>query len=367
MNPTAVYALTREGALLGARIARALGSEGPVELHVPARLADAAVEAEPGCPVRGFDTLPGLVGEIFHDRAAHVFVAACGIAVRAVAPHLFSKSLDPAVVALDQKGVHVVSLVSGHLGGANALARRVAEVTGGTPVVTTATDTAGLPAPDVLARERNLAWRDEGELRLAAADILEGRALQVHDPLGILADLDPELFPRLKSPEDWHPGEPGIWVDHRLGPPDHGDLRGAFSRCLRLYPRNLILGAGCRRGTGEGEILRAWEETLSQAGLAIRSVALVASADIKRDEAGLAGAAREIGAKTRFFPARELDQVEVPTPSERVRRQVGTESVCEAAVLLAGAELMVPKQVHGPATVAVGRLENRAQEPREKG
>ena len=171
----AVYALTPQGA----RLARGLANELRADLYLPGKLA--------GPGERAFDSLPELVADVFHEYAGHVFVAACGIAVRAVAPHLRSKAQDPGVVVLDQNGRHAVSLLSGHLGGANDLARRAAAFTGGEAVITTATDSAGLPSLDILARDSGLAIENLEAVRTVNAGLLAGQTVQVFDPEARLA------------------------------------------------------------------------------------------------------------------------------------------------------------------------------------
>jgi len=145
MKKIAIYALTPQGAVLGRRMADQLDAD----LFLPSRIAD----PHGAIP---FDRLLDVVAKSFFLYPRHVFIAAAGIVVRAIASHLKSKDRDPAVIVLDQEGEYVISLVSGHLGGANELARNVARLTGGRAVITTATDTVGVPSMDLLAKEKDL-------------------------------------------------------------------------------------------------------------------------------------------------------------------------------------------------------------------
>jgi len=171
VKKTAIYALTPGGARLG----RALAHKLMGDLFLPGRLAKAHGAI-------AFDGLLERVAKDFFSYPRHVFITAAGIAVRAIAPHLKGKDQDPAVIVLDQEGEYVVSLVSGHLGGANELARKVAQLTGGSAVITTATDTAGVPAIDVLAKERNLSIANLKVVKSLNMAMLEGKPVQVFDP-----------------------------------------------------------------------------------------------------------------------------------------------------------------------------------------
>ncbi|WP_419786609.1 cobalt-precorrin 5A hydrolase [Pseudodesulfovibrio sp.] len=332
----ACYALTRRGLDLAVRLAAALGGE----VYAPRRYrGDIAAHA--------FDSLPELMAETFDRYRAHVFVAATGIVVRCIAPHLRGKDADPAVICLDQEGRFAISLLSGHLGGANELAKRCAEIGGGQAVITTATDSAGLPSMDMLAVERGLAIGNIGRIKTVNAAILDGRAVQIFDPEGWLeAEGKPWAAP-LADPSAWWPGEPGVWVSMREDCPD--------PEALRLYPRALMLGVGCRRGTGADEIFDHIEAVFRQERLSLRAVRGLASAEVKADESGLLEAASRLGVTPVFFGPDQLDAVTVPNPSATVQRRMGVASVAEAAALLLaeGGELLVEKTKTKTVTLAV--------------
>ncbi|MBG0778108.1 MAG: cobalamin biosynthesis protein [Desulfovibrionaceae bacterium] len=333
---TAVYALTRQGAELGKTLARRLGGT----LYVSQKLGDF-------CP-NTFHSLPKLVRETFTFYRRHVFVCAAGIVVRAVGPLAASKTVDPAVVVLDQEGRFAVSLLSGHLGGANELARECAAVTGGEAVITTATDTAGIPAIDDLARERGLAVARAARIREISGALLAGRRVQIMDPDGWLGEAvrDETFFIDVEAADAWDAERPGAVVTH---------LRdGAPRAALLLHPPCLAVGVGCNRGVAGSVILARVRGALERAGLAEPSVAVLASVEAKRDEPGLAEAAGALGARLVFFPAAELARVAVPNPSQAPLEAVGTPSVSEAAALLAsGGELIVEKRAADGVTVAV--------------
>jgi cobalamin biosynthesis protein CbiG len=284
------------------------------------------------------------VARNFHRFQGHVFIAAAGIVVRCIGPHLRDKTSDPAVVVLDQHGRHVVSLLSGHLGGANDLARRVAALTGGEAVITTATDSLGVPAIDILARDAGLAIADPGRLAAVNAALVEGVRVTVHDPFCCL-DPDEAHFQRVDAPAD-----AAVIVDVRR----HADMQA-----LILHPPLLVAGVGCRRGVSREAVLGAVDAALESGDLARKSLCCLASIDLKADEAGLLAAARKLGVVISFYPGEALAGTEVPTPSSKVEQHVGVNSVCEASAMKrAGTrELLVPKLITGPVTAAVALLE----------
>lgn len=336
MRATAIHAFSARGLALALRLAPQLGAE----VFAPARLA--------GNGAQGFENLERHMAAHFARYRRHVFLGAAGIAVRAIAPHLRGKTLDPAVAVLDLSARFAVSLVSGHAGGANALARELARLTGATAVVTTGTDAAGLPGVDELAAAKGMLVANVAAAKDVAAALLEGRPVQVFDPEGRLLggeDADGLLVPT--APEAWNPETPGVWCHWRTG--------GLFPRTYRAYPRCLRLGLGCRKGVAAREILALVEQVFAQGGLARESIGGVGTASIKRDDPGICEAAAALGAECVFYEPDALAAVTAARQSETVRRRVGTGSVCEAAaLLLSGADgLLEQKTKTSRATCAV--------------
>lgn len=274
---------------------------------------------------------------------AFVLFLATGAAVRIVAPLLADKRTDPAVVCVDEAGRFAVALCGGHAGpapggqrvGANALARSVAAALGAEPVVTTATDAAGVVALDALP-----GLVATGDVAGVTAALLDGRAPRIENPLGWPVPLDDGPGPeRVLVADEAHPGAPGTAV---------------------LHPPSLVLGVGASSGAPPADLAALVARTLADAGLAPASVAEVATVDRKAAEPAVVALAATVaaGPALRAFPAAALAGVAVPHPSEAVRAAVGTPSVAEAAALLAagpGAELVVAKKKSATATVAVAR------------
>ncbi len=329
----ALTAFTRRGAALAERLEALLAMEGHVcALDYPGRLAEEL--SRPG----GYERVGDWAGAQFPRRDALIFVGAAGIAVRAIAPHVRDKFTDPAVVSLDEAGRFAVPLLSGHVGGANDLARRVAQLLGAVPVVSTATDVNGLFAVDAWAVGHNFAITDRGLAKKVSAALLEGKRV------GFASDLN------LECPADLYEGKAdlGVWVTCR------GE-GGPFPETLRLVPRCLALGIGCRRGTGEAAIRAAVEEALT--GWDLRAVKQVGTIDLKKDEPGLQAFCASLGVPLTTYTAEELRAAEGDfTPSDFVRSVTGVDNVCERSAVLSGGRLTVPKQAKDGVTVAAALL-----------
>jgi len=279
---------------------------------------------------------------------ALVLFLATGAAARLVAPLLEDKLHDPGVVCVDDATRFAVALTGGHGGGANVLARRVAEALGATPVVTTASEAVGVPALDSLGEELGFQVEEGTDLAAVGAALVSGERVAVVSerrwPLGPL----PENVVRAEVPEP-----PAIIISDRTV---------EVPRPAVVYrPPSLVVGVGCSRGVAAAEILSLLERSLREAGLSKMSVASLASISVKSGETGLLEAAEELGVPLRFYPAEELSGMKAPNPSTVVEGAVGTPSVAEAATLASGAELVLEKRKSQMATVAVGRLPVRGR------
>ncbi|MBM4302199.1 MAG: cobalt-precorrin 5A hydrolase [Deltaproteobacteria bacterium] len=342
-RPIKILALTSQGAALARRLGRELAG---AECWLPKNQA-----GEPGD--QAFSRLSEAFREAFERGDNLVCIMAAGIVVRGIAPYLQGKDTDPAVVVVDEAGRFAISLLSGHLGGANELARRVAKVLGGAPVITTATDVQGLPALDVLAVQHGLTIENLAGVRPIHMALLEGRPVRLVDPEGFLYgelsafpelfSLDPDLDRALNGP----------------GPTVYAGFRERYwpPGWLRLRPRNLVAGMGCHKGAPAEELVEFIKQTFKQEGLSLLSLKALATIEAKKDEPGLRMAARVLGVEFLWFTATELEDIPVPNPSPRVARHMQVASVSEAAALKAGGvELIVTKQKSPNATLAVARV-----------
>ena len=358
---TAIIALTRNGARMARTLAGSLDRDHALFIDRRFRKDDDSGEA--------FDLpLRPVVKRAFAGYSSLVLFLSAGASIRLLAPLLESKQIDPAVVCVDDAGSFCVSLISGHVGGADQLAQEVAVCLGARAIVTSASHASGTLAVDLLGRE--FGWR----LKADATTITRASAAVINSqPIGI-----------------WQgAGEPGWWPD---GKPLPGNIAVyatledlAASACATALiisdttsdletlladkitvvyrPRSLVIGMGCRRGVPVEELESLLAEALRENGLSAECLAEIATAEIKRGEPGLEQLAERHGVPLSFLQANELNAVFETNPgaitskSERAHGLVGVWGVAEpAALLTAGAsELLVNRKKTTRATIAIAR------------
>ena len=343
----AVLALTPEGSKLAARIADNLEESS---LYLPEKEAGSFGGARP------FTDFNKAFTECVEKHTGLVCVMATGIVVRLLAPLLKSKKEDPAVVVSDEMGRNVISLLSGHLGGANRLAGEVAAITGGREVITTATDVQGKISFDELAKQAGLVIENLDRVKTMNMALLQQGQIGLYDPGKWLQPHLPQGtgLKILQRPEE--AGKAGlsgwVYVDDR-----HGSFEPP--PCLILRPKSLVVGLGCKRGTRAAEIGAALHKVFEDHRLSLLAVRNLATVELKRDEEGLNELIEAHRWPVVYYSVSDLrTPVEVPSPSDKVKEHLGVESVCEKAAILSGRveELLVPKQILGRVTVAVARV-----------
>ncbi|WP_329598953.1 precorrin-3B C(17)-methyltransferase [Streptomyces pseudovenezuelae] len=260
------------------------------------------------------------VRRAFAECEQLVCFLATGAVVRLIAPLLGDKASDPGVVCVDEGGRFAVSLVGGHGGGANELAREAGVLLGAEPVVTTATDAVGVPGLDTLGLPV------EGAVAAVSRALLDGEPVALHNESG---------WPLPPLPVA-SAGAYGIRVTDRLVE--------LSEREVVLRPPTLAVGVGASKGAPAEEVLELIETSVREAGLSTRSIAELATVDAKAEEPGIVAAAGRLGVPLVTHSAEELAAVEVPNPSDAPLAAVGTPSVAEAAALIGGGELLVPKR-----------------------
>lgn len=333
-----LWALTPNGAGLADRLA---GEWPAADLHLSRRVAGPYPRA------RRFDKLGPAVEKYFPAYKAHLFFMATGIVVRTIAPLLAHKTRDPAVVVVDDRANWAVSLVSGHLGGANRLAEAVAETLGAQAVITTATEVNDKPAVDLLARELGLVIENPEAIKHMNMALLTDAPFYCHDPFELMTSRLPRSTEALASD---FASRPGVYVDDRCAelPP----------QVLVLRPPTLVAGMGCNRGTPMTELLELLMSALETHRLSPASLGAIASVDLKADEKGLVELAAELDLPLECHSREDLKKVtNLPSPSAMVQKHIGVPSVCEAAALTSAPEgtLIVPKMKTINVTVAIAR------------
>ncbi|MDY6853682.1 MAG: cobalt-precorrin 5A hydrolase [Thermodesulfobacteriota bacterium] len=287
--------------------------------------------------VRRFSSLTVLMEKIWLHYDAYVFIMAVGIVVRVIAPLIRDKKIDPAVVVIDEKAAFVISLLSGHIGGANRLTSKIAGFLKAHAVITTGSDVNEKTALDIWALERDLYVEDWEKLKRLSARIVNGENVSAFVD-SLVYELPKELT-RVSSPKDAL-----LIITNRVMPYE----------ALYLRPRNLVLGIGCNKGTEEKEIVDVIESVFSTNRFSLHSIRNLATIDLKKTEKGLISFAKRHGFLIDFFPKEKLNRVRNVKSSEASIKATGARAVAEpSAILSARSALVIEKQKRGNVTLAV--------------
>ena len=278
----------------------------------------------------------------FHSCDALIFIGAMGICVRHIAPYLKSKDKDPAVIDIDEMAKFTIPVSSGHIGGGNELANRIAEFLGSIPVITTATDLHGLFAVDVFAVKNHLAIQ-----RLYLAKEASSRILH-DDFLGFVSRCGYEgKLP--KGLTETEKGEFGICISTE--PEDK-----PFEKTLLLVPQDISIGIGCRKDTDPKKLSDYVKETLEKEGIYKLRVGSISSIDIKAGEKAILDLEEEYGVRPSFYTADELMSLKGEfSKSEFVKSVTSVDCVCERSAAYSGGEIILKKTAKDGMTIALAK------------
>jgi precorrin-4 C11-methyltransferase len=346
----AVIALTAAGCVLGKKIISAIKE---ADLFVPAALATGK-----NGRIYGYTHFEQQMGLLFQTYQSIICIMATGIAVRMVAPYLKTKWEDPAIVVMDEQGNHIISLLSGHWGGANRLARKLAKLCGGHSVITTASDVNKMPALDLIVGELAADGFERWKLTPIQAALIAGKPVGLYpQELSTIPELQgvPHLF-FYDSPDKLCSShcKAGVAFTHRKDLPVAN--RDAF---LFAHPKDIVIGIGCNRGIAVRELEAAISAVCKQLDLPVSSVCSLCTIDKKKQEPGLLTYAEARSIPLTFFTTTELNNVTIPSrPSFHARRVFGVQGVAEPAAMLGapGGDLLLKKVKFKNITIAVARM-----------
>ncbi|MCM1183686.1 MAG: cobalamin biosynthesis protein [Roseburia sp.] len=305
-------------------------------------------------------------GAQLRERNALLFIGACGIAVRAIAPFLTDKLRDAPVLVMDETGRYVIPILSGHMGGANALALYLAQQTGAEPVITTATDIRGRFAVDLFAKENHLHIVNKEGIAKVSAKALAGEELTLSIAPEYQHRIEAAAIPAGVRVAPYPPaGFVDVLITASVPATDAVNtvvgthIASVVDAAIVLCPKDYIIGVGCKKGKTADALADFIAGRLETLGISVAQLAALASIEQKREEAGLAEWCRRAGVPFLTYTAEELRAVQGNfAESAFVAAQVGVGNVCERAALKAcGADgtLIAPKYARDGMTIAVAR------------
>ncbi len=280
------------------------------------------------------------VSENFYEDCL-VFVGAVGIAVRAIAPFIKSKQTDPAVICLDEKGEHVIPILSGHLGGANNYSLIIAQLLGGHAVITTATDINNVFAVDVWAKQNDYYCYNKDGIKYVSSSMLKGEKIGFCTELPLKSKL-PDFFTN-ETPQT------GICITENVSE------QKPFENTLYLIPKNYVLGIGCRKNTDSEIFEKTVAKILTENNIKIETVCAVTSIDLKKSEKAILNFCNKYKIKFVTYRAEELNAVTGEfAQSGFVKSVTGTDNVCErsAALYTGENEFCIKKTAENGITLA---------------
>ncbi|WP_066368878.1 cobalt-precorrin 5A hydrolase [Neobacillus fumarioli] len=296
---------------------------------------------------------------LFHTYKGLIFIISLGAVVRLIAPLLKDKKTDPAVVVVDEKGDHVISALSGHIGGANELTKEVAAAIKARPVITTAADVQETIAVDLFGKRFGWVWDSPEKLTPVSAAVVNEEKIAIIQESGEKDWWQHErplpknimVYDSIQKALQSHP-DAALVITHRILSEEEKQI---LHKGVLYRPKVIVLGIGCNRGTSSEEIEAVINETLAELHFSKKSVKALCTIDLKKDEAGLIEVAVKNKWEFVYYTREELNSIKIEEPSETVFKYTGAYGVSEpAARLYSRAEkLELVKKKSGNVTISV--------------
>lgn len=294
-------------------------------------------------------------GRRFAQSDAIIFIGACGIAVRSIAPFVSSKKTDPAVVVIDEQGKFAISLLSGHIGGANELTEEISNLLHATPVITTATDINNKFAVDVFAKTNGCYISDMTMAKEISAALVNGNSVGFASDFPWVGEIPKELQLLDEEDETKEKPEMGIYVTNSY-------LKHPFVHTLYLVPKIITLGVGCKKDTPAETVEKVVRKACDELLIPSVSMELVASIDLKKEEQGILEYCKERNLPFETYSAEQLKEVEGSfAESKFVEETTGVDNVCERSAILGSSKhgeksnLILRKYAEDGVTAALAR------------
>lgn len=291
--------------------------------------------------------------KLMKEYEAIIFIGAAGIAVRTIAPFITTKDKDPAVLVIDNEGKFVISLLSGHLGGANELTLKVSNILKAQPVITTATDSFGIEAPDIIAKKNNYIIEDLSKAKDISALLVKG------EKVGFLNDEGPSYLPsgyvRLDRNEKELKGL--VYITNKKIHPKAAGLSKDITT-LKLIKKNIVLGIGCRKNYSSEKMLNYVEKILNEHNIDTAAIKLITTVEVKKNEEAILKLAEIYNCPIKIWTIDDIKTVQHKFKgSDFVEKTLGIRAVCQPSVDLCGARILVDKIACDGMTLCIGEGE----------
>lgn len=347
-----VISFTQAGMELSGKVAAKIKESEKMEIALYTSRQNYAAQKGGKAAIQVVETSVGEWAKAqMEEKNALLFIGACGIAVRAVAPHLTDKLHDVPVLVMDEKGRYVIPILSGHMGGANKLAVFLAEKSGAEPVVTTATDLNRKFAVDLFAKRNGLFIGNKEGIAKVSAKALAGEKITMSIEAGRLED---NAFVPREICLTAYPSKEAVDVAVT-------SKKGSVDAALTLIPKRYAIGLGCKKGKSEKEIDHFITEKLEELDIAEEEIFALASVSLKKEEEGILAWCRKTDVPFLTYTAAELMEAEGDfTASSFVQQQAGVDNVCERAAVRAcgkDGKLIAGKHAKDGMTIAVAKRE----------
>lgn len=351
MEKVSVLAITKNGIKIGLTLKELFPSW---QIYSPIKFSDE------NSKINWYSEASGdKIAELFKTNDALICLFSLGAVIRLISPYMKDKKTDPAVIVIDDKTTFVISVLSGHLGGANKLSEEIAEKLNATPVITTAADVNKTIAVDLLGRE--LGWKidDDSNVTKISAFMVNEEKIGVFQDAGSKDWWSKKLpknvtiYSTIDELKNSHSKAFLIISDKKID-------EGIQKKSVVYRPPSLVVGIGLHWDTTKEKISEGIKSSLEKYNLSARSIAKFVSIKKKQDVVGLIDFAKEMDVPLEYFEKEELTTIQTPNPSKTVQAFEGTASVSEASALKSsGGKLIVEKQKFPPnLTLAIARIPN---------
>lgn len=335
----AVIALTQNGSNLAFDISKNIESK----LFLPSKFIKSSYNAQ-------ILEMPFTknISMLFKEYEGLIFIMATGIVIRSISKYIVSKTNDPAIVVMDEKGNYIISLLSGHIGGANELAVKVSKITGGQAVITTATDVNNSPAADIISKKNNCYIENIENLKYINSTLANSETVALFTE-----------YPVKNNREDIIIINPSQKYNSNIVISDT-IYKMNFGKTLYLRPKILVLGIGCKKNTPYNEIKSSIQDFMNKNNKSIHSIETISSINIKSKEEGILEFCKNYNINYSTFTAEELNTVAYKfSLSEFVKNTVGVGNICETSGFLSSnkGKQIVSKTIYNGVTLALFQKE----------